>query len=531
MSAPLVGARLAGTGLLSRIALRTGWPAMVAWVVGAVTLFLATGLSIATLYDTPEELAAYSASVGETMVMLTGRVAGLDTPGGVVMNEYSFLVGFGVPLMAIALTARSTRREEESGRSELLVAGGVGRLAPVAAALVVVAGVFLALGAGLWAATLALDVDRGGAALYVASIVATGWVYASATAVLAQVLAHHRTVWAASLAVAGLTLVTRGVGDAEENWLSWASPLGWHGLTRPFGESSPLPLAVSLAAAAALAALALWLAARRDLGSGVVPARTGPATASRWRTSHAGAALHHHLGALTGWTVGVVALMAVYGALMDVTVEAIVANPDLAVFLGDPDALVDTIVQMLVAFAGFLGAGFALQSLGGLRGEESSGRLELMLAAGRSRWSWLAGHAAVAAAGTAVVVLAGAAAFAVSAAAVLDDPQLVGRILGAGAWQLPAALLFVGVSVCLFGAAPRLQVLAWAPFALAVVVTLMGPTLRLTEAQMRLSPFGAVGTAPAGPVDTAGVIVLLVGGAVLVAAGLAAFRRRDVPRP
>ena len=59
----------------------------------------------------------------------------------------------------------------------------------------------------------------------------------------------------------------------------------------------------------------------------------------------------------------------------------------------------------------------------------------------------------------------------------------------------------------------------------------MGPTLRLTEAQMRLSPFGAVGTAPAGPVDTAGVIVLLVGGAVLVAAGLAAFRRRDVPRP
>ena len=56
--------------------------------------------------------------------------------------------------------------------------------------------------------------DRGGAALYVASIVATGWVYAAATAVLAQVLAHHRTVWAASLAVAGLTLVTRGVADA-----------------------------------------------------------------------------------------------------------------------------------------------------------------------------------------------------------------------------------------------------------------------------------------------------------------------------
>lgn len=522
---------LAGTGLPVRIAVRTGWPAIVVWIAGAVSLFLATALSIASLYDTPQKVAAYGASVGESMVMLTGRVDGLDTLGGVVMNEYSFLVGFGVPLMAIALTARSTRREEESGRSELLVAGGVGRLAPTAAALVVVTGAFLVLGAGLWAVTLALDVDRGGAALYAASIVATGWVYGAATAVLAQVLAHHRTVWAAALALAGLTLVTRGVGDADRSWLSWTSPLGWHGLTRPFGEASVTPLVVALVVAAALGALALGLAARRDLGSGMVPARTGPAAASRWRASPVGAAVHQHLGAVLGWTVGAIALMAVYGGLMEVAVEAVVANPDLAVVLGDPDAVVDTIVQMLVAFAGFLGAGFALQSLGGLRGEETSGRLELTLAAGRSRWAWLPGHVVVVAAGTAVVVLAGSAAFALTAAAVLDDPGLTGRVLGAGGGQIAAALVCAAVSVCLFGTAPRLQVLAWAPFALAVVVTLMGPTLRLTEAQTRLSPFGAVGAAPAGAVDPTGVAVLLAATVVLASAGLVGFRRRDVPRP
>lgn len=520
----------AGTGLLIRIALRTGWLSAAAWVLGLVSLYLVNGLSIASLYDTPEKIATYSASVGEAMVMLNGRVAGLDTLGGVMMNEYAFAASFAIPIMAIALTARSTRREEETGRLELLLSARTGRLAPVAAALVVVAGVFLLLGAGIWAANLAIPVDRSGAALYAVSIVATGWVYAAATAVLAQVVAHNRTVWAAGMAIAGLTLVTRGIGDTNENWVSWISPLGWLGLVRPYGDPSAVPLVVAFVAAGALAATALWLSGRRDVGAGMVPARTGPATASRWRASELGGAVHQHLGALIGWTIGVVALMTMYGALMNVVVDAIMSNPALAGFLVESPALVDSLVQMLVLFVGILGAGFALQSLGGLRAEETTGRLELELAAGRSRWSWLALHTAVVAVGATVVVMAGSAAFALSTSVALDDPDSVGRIIAAGSWQVPAALVFVGLSAALFGLVPRMHALAWALFTLSAVVTFMGPTLQLTEAQMRLSPFGAVGRAPVGPVDTAGVTVLLILAVALVGVGLVRFRQRDVPR-
>ena len=146
------------------------------------------------------------------------------------------------------------------------------------------------------------------------------------------------------------------------------------------------------------------------------------------------------------------------------------------------------------------------------------------------RLSWLAGHAVVAAVGATVVVAAGSLVFAATTAAALDDPGTFGSIVGAGLWQLPAVLAFAALSVGLFGLAPRLQTLAWVVFVVAVVVTFMGPTLRLTDAQMRFSPFGAVGTPPAGPVDTAGVVVLLAVTAVLVTAGLVGFRRRDVPR-
>lgn len=520
----------AGTGLMVRIALRTGWLAGVLWVLGPTAVYLATGMSIAALYDTPQKLATYGASVGDSMVMLIGRTAGLDTLGGVLANEFASVSTFAIPIMAIALTVGFTRKEEESGRTELLTSGRVGRLAPTAAGLVVVAGIFLLLGVAIWAVTFAFDVDRGGAVLYAASLVATGGVYAAVTAVLAQVFAHARTVWFGSLALFGVTLITRGIGDLRRDWLSWTSPLGWQGQVRPFGDPLAAPLIVGVATACGLAALALWLASRRDVGAGMMPPRTGPATATRWRASPIGVAVHQHLGALVAWTVGVVALMGMYGGLMNVVVETIRSNPALAVFLGDSGTVVDSIVQMLVVFGGFLGAGFALQSLGGLRGEETSGRLEVMLAPGRSRLAWLVTHAAVVLAGTTVVVLAGSVAFAVSTAAVLGDPALMGRILGAGAWQAVPAAVFAALSIGLFGLAPRLQVSAWVVFVVAVVVSFMGPTLRLTADQMRLSPFGAVGTAPTGPVDTAGIAVLFAVIAALIAGGLVGFRRRDVPQ-
>jgi len=274
-----------GTALLTRVAVRTGWRSLTAWVLGLVALYLATAASIATLYATPSAIASYGASVGEALVMLNGRVAGLDTLGGVVTNEFAMVVSLAVPLMAIFLAARSTRAEEESGRLELLLAARVGRLAPATAALVVVLASFLVLGAGLWAVTFTLDVDRTGAALYAASVVTLGWVYGAVTAVLAQVVSHTRTLWAAALTVVGASLVARGTGATRETWLSWTSPLGWHGLVRPFGDSSPLPLAVSVAVAGALAALALWLAGHRDVGAGLIPARAaqapGPSPPSR----------------------------------------------------------------------------------------------------------------------------------------------------------------------------------------------------------------------------------------------------------
>ena len=61
---------------------------------------------------------------------INGIPYGDDTLGGVIADEWAFVGMVAVPLLAVSLVARGTRREEETGRLELLRSRGVGPVAP-----------------------------------------------------------------------------------------------------------------------------------------------------------------------------------------------------------------------------------------------------------------------------------------------------------------------------------------------------------------------------------------------------------------
>src|SRR5699024_10475095 len=106
------------------------------WVLGLLALVVITAGSITSLYDTTAKLQTYATSSDTPALrMLNGDVAGLSTLGGVMVNELGFIVAFTVPVLAISLTGRGTRREEEAGRLELLLASRMGRQAPLVAAV------------------------------------------------------------------------------------------------------------------------------------------------------------------------------------------------------------------------------------------------------------------------------------------------------------------------------------------------------------------------------------------------------------
>lgn len=529
---------LTGTRTMIAIWWRTGRVGILGWIAALLALSAVSAASIASLYDTPAKLQGYADSItGDTMTVLNGSVAGLGTLGGTLANELAFVVALLVPMMAIGLTVRTTRREEESGRLELLLASRIAHLAPLWAAVAVSSFALLVLGLGLGLLLIAFGAAVGGSLLYGLGVIALGWVFVGVTAVAAQLVLHGRSVWGIGIGVLAASYLGRGRAAVVDSPLVWLTPHGMVDEVRAYGgpEARAWPLLIAVAVAAGLVLLAVRLAARRDLGDALLPARASKPRASRLLRTPVGLALHQHRGATLGWGVGVALLMGVYGGLTRETLSAIEENPTLGELIGagsvDAADFLDRILSVFVMMLGILVAAYVVSVVGALRAEEREGRLEVLLSGHASRPGWLGVHLTVAAGGALVVGLAGALAFGLSTAASLDDPTWVSRSLIAAAAYAPVALLFLGLAGALVGALPRAWPLAWTVFGLAAFLGYLGPGLDLPSWLVDHSPFLAIGSALfVDGADAAGLAWLTALGTLLLAAALIGFRRRDVPR-
>ncbi|KRE38942.1 hypothetical protein ASG73_00815 [Janibacter sp. Soil728] len=520
-----------GIGTSLRVQWRTGRKVVLAWVLGLFAVVVLTTSSITSLYDTPDKLRSYAeTTTNPGMRVLNGVVAGTDTLGGAMVNELGFVVAFAVPLLAIALTLRGTRREEEAGRLELLLASRVGRQAPLLAAVALALAALVGLGLLTTLAFVGVGAEPSGSIVYGAAVASLGATFVGVSAIAAQAFGHTRSAWAASLGVAALAYLVRGAGAVDETWLLWASPLGWYDKVAAFGEPRALPFALSIGAALALLGLALRLSATRDVGGSLLAPRVGPHRASAGLRSPFGLALREHRTVTLGWAVLAAVLMGTYGSLMQTVIDAIEGNPDLAAWLAGGEAgIVAPMAAMFVLLLALLVGGYVLQALGSLRREEISGRLELQLSEARSRAAWLTPHLAVIALGTLLVGAAGGVALAVSTAAALGDSSWIPTLLLASAQYLPVMLLLAGISLALFGWWPRAQAAVWVVFAVAAVIGYMGPGLDLPTWLIEWAPFGLVGDVPAEDLDATGALVAGAGGVVLAGLGLLGFTRRDIP--
>lgn len=523
----------AGVGTMLAIQWRTGWRSLLAWVLGIALMMLLTASSLRGLYPTQADLDRYAATLtGGAVYVLNGRVAGVDTLGGAMSNEFALFGAFAVPILAVAVMARFTRSEEENGRLELLLAAAIGRRAPLAAALVTTAAT-LAVTLALCALTMAaFGASPAGAALYCLGLFGLGLVHAGVAAVAAQMFEHARGVWAVGLAVIVVTYLVRGAGAAQDSALVWASPLGWLDGLRAFGDARWWPLACFALTAAALVALAVVLHARRDVDAALLRARPAAPRASAWLSSPVGLALHEHRGTLVGWSLGAVVFMGVYGSLSQTVIDALEADPNLQVFLGagGSDSILSATVGMFTLLLAMLSAAAGIAACGSLARYERLGLLETQLSAPRSRWAWLGAQVGVILCGWAVVHLVGALALAGATAASMGERRWFGEVLRAAAVHAVPALLLVALAVALFGLAPRWRVLAWVVFGVSAVLAYLGPGLQLPDAVMDLVPFSAVGSVPLEDPDPVAVTVELALAALLLVAGFVGLRRRDVPR-
>jgi ABC-2 type transport system permease protein len=436
-------------------------------------------------------------------------------------------------IFGLLAAVRAMRTEEDAGRLELVLAGAVGRRTAYLASLGAIAAGALVLWIGESVGFIAGGLPVGGSAYLALATVSVVPVCVGVGALASQLAPTRRIALELGGAVVGVFFVLRVIADTVSGagWLRWATPLGWAEELRPFAGARPLVLVLPVAASAMALVSAAWIGARRDVGTGLLPARDSAAPRLALLSSPTAQALRSERTSLLVWLGGVGAFAYVLGVVANSASSAGISkslNRELG-RLGTGSIntatgyLGFTFVFFIVAISLF-----ACAQIAAARHEEAEQRLETLLALPVGRRGWLAGRLALATIAAALLSLAaGLLAWvgAVSGGAQISLPKL----LEAGANCLPAALLFLAIAALLYAIAPRAGVgIAYGLVVVAFLWDLVGALLGAPGWLVHLTPFSHVGLLPAQPFQPGGAVAML---AIASAAGLAAvwaFTRRDL---
>ncbi|WFE30363.1 ABC transporter permease [Solwaraspora sp. WMMD791] len=530
---------LTGTGHLVRLILRRDRLILPLWIVWLSVMPANFAAAFPALYPTAADRSTFAqtSNANAALVALYGPVHTADL-GGLVSWRIS-IVTVIVALISLLTVVRHTRAEEEAGRRELLGAAPIGRYAGPAAALIVVFAANLLLAGAVAAGLAGQGLPVAGSLALGAQFAASGWLFAAVGVVTAQLAASAPAARGIAVAALGAAVLGRVVGDLSGHtggplgWLSGVSPLGWVLRLRPYADDAWWVLGPVVAATAGLVAVAAALHGRRDLGSGLLSAGSGPATAGPRLTGPVALAWRLHRGPLVGWTVGFALTGVVLGGVAGGVGDMLTDNPtlrELFTRLGGSAGLVDLFLAAMLGLFGMGAAGYAIAVVGRLRVEETSGRVEPVLAAPVSRIRWAVGHLVFVLLGPVVVMAGAGLAMGATRALVGADPgREVARVLAGALAQLPAVWLLAALTLALVGLVPRLAAAGWAVLVATVLLTLFGALLRLPAAVRDLSPFSHLPSLPGGQVSAVPLVVLVLLAAGFAAAGLVGLRRRDLP--
>jgi ABC-2 type transport system permease protein len=504
-------------------------------IVTPVCLVIAAGFVILTaasfqdLYPTAADRAHFAATIrgNATYEALYGPAIGLDTIGGLTAWRTGGSLAAVIGLINLLLVGRHTRAEEERGRTELIRAAAIGPRTPLAAALVTVAAFDLLVAATIGLGLTALGLPAGSSFLLGAALASVGLVFAAVAAVTAQVTESVRAANGLAGVVLGAAFVLRAAGDSGDGTLSWLSPIGWGRATHAFAGDRWWPLLLCVAAAAALIAAAFRLLARRDLGAGLLRSRPGPPRGDL--DGELGLAFRLQRGGLIAWTAGLFLCGVVIGSVGTDAGDLVDTSQGVAdVLTRSGGDVVDAFFASVFVLLALMGTGYTISSALRLRAEETAGHAELLLSTPVARLRWAAGHLLMAMAGSAAVMLATGLGAGLAYALGSHDASQIPRLTGAALAALPAVWVLGALVAALFGLAPRAVSLAWAVLGACVLIWLLGPLLDVPGWVLDLSPYQHISAVPSAAFDAGPVLALTAVAAALTAAGLAAFRRRDI---
>jgi ABC-2 type transport system permease protein len=469
----------------------------------------------------------------KAVVLFYGKAYDVLTAGGYSAWRTGGTLALFAAVFGLFAAVRAMRTEEDSGRTEIVLAGVVGRGAVIASSL-------LAIAAGiavLWLAELASLVLAGlpaGASAYLALATASvALVFAGVGALVSQLAPTPRAALQSGFAVFAIAFLLRVIADTADGvrWLHWATPLGWAEELRPFTGARPLVLLLPLAVSTALLATAALIAAGRDIGAGLLRARDSAAPRLRLLSSPTAHALRQERTSLITWISSVAAFGLTIGIVSESINKAVISRSlqrQLEKFGVGPVVTPRDYVAFAFIFFVLVTSLFACSQLGAARREEEQERLETLFALPVGRRRWLLGRLGLAVAGAVAISLTAGAATWLGAQAQGVNLSFA-SLLEAGGNCLPVALLFLGVATLAYALVPRASSgIAYGLVAIAFLWYLFGSLIGVPEWVIDATPFKHVAAMPVESFGAAAAAIMIAIGLLAAAAGVARFERRDV---
>jgi ABC-2 type transport system permease protein len=542
-----LGRRIYGLGSVFGKTLRDSRRAIL--LVGGVLALLLLGVSqaIVTEFSTPasrHELETIVAAVPPILQGLAGPVVNVGTLGGYLSYKYGTFFPLIASLWSILALSGTLAGEARRGSLEFVVAAPMSRrrvalekLAGHLTALVIATLlVFVALVVVGGMGTLPGDqIPTSGAAGYALWLGAIALVAGALAFALAQFVGRG-----SAIGIAGAVMFAGFIFNGYRNAIPEIAPLanltwwGWTAHHVPLaGQFDWVTVAIVAIVAVVLLVIGVEAFVRRDIGqTSTIPTPSLPRALVGLRGPE-DRTFGSLLPSAMAWGIGI----GIFGLMIAGSgrqfIDQLGESPQFenllrTIFPNADIATVGGFLQLLFIEFGVVLAGLAAATLvAGWASDETSGRLEFLLATPMSRRRWVTGGGIGLLGAIAVVVVVSA--IGVAIGALLAGGDLATPVSGTLVLGLFAiAMAGIGVAIGgLFGtrfAGPAVAVI--------VIVTwfldILAPALNLPDVAHQLALTTHYGQPMLGRWDVAGIVASIVIGIVGVLIGAWGFRRRDL---
>lgn len=525
-----------GTPRLLALLLRQNLLKIILWLIGIISVSLAVAFVYSSIYSSPIDIMRFGLTMqNPAMRALIGAnyKVGDFNIGVIYASEMLLFTSIAVAIMNILIMKTSTRQDEEEGRLEIIQSLPVGKLSYLIASLILSFLVNLVL---IVILTTALTVfgtavfTFESSLLYSTILGVTGFVFAAFTAVAAQLTdtAHGTSVLAFGFLL--LSYIIRMIGDVQNQMLSLLSPLGWTLQTEVFANDNWVPIFVLTGSSLILVLLAFYLRSRRDMFSGLLPARSGKSKASPFLKTTPGLVWTLEKGKLISWFLLLFLLSAAFGAILGEMESYFSEMEIIQLFLANQaggtitEQFINLLIRILTIFSLIPGV-MILQSL---KKEEAVGRAEHFYSRAVTRNKMLFTYFTFALLTVILMQVAIATGLYSTAVTVLEEPIALTTFIQSALAFLPTIFLAIGLATLLVGALPRFTLAAWLYIVFMFIVLYLGDLLEFPSWIQELSALSHIPAYPHENLQWPVMIVLTAIGLVFTLIGFVGYNKRDI---